>query len=111
MKDFMYKCLNAKKKAVLNAKKKKNPGLLFNGCKLSTPPNIIIPPIEMPNGEYDFGVSIYNTIFNKQPKPLQQTYLTLFREDPLTKVKNYKMLEDAMNNLVEKYVGFDSRTI
>jgi DNA-directed RNA polymerase II subunit RPB2 len=104
MKDFMYKCLNAKKQAVFN--EKKQPGVKFNGCKLSTPPNIIIPPRELPNGEYEFGVSIYNTIFNKQPKQTQQIYLKLFREDPSTKVKNYKMLEDTMNNLVEKYVDF-----
>jgi hypothetical protein len=96
MKDFMYKCVNAKKKG--------GPG--FNGCRLPTPPNIIIPPRETSNGQYDFGVSIYNIAFNKQPKSLQQTYLTFYKEDPATKVKNYKMLEDAMNSLVEKEVDF-----
>ena len=96
MKDFMYKCLNARKKE----------GLAYNGCRLPTPPNIIIPPKVMPNGQYDFGVSIYNSAFNKQPKSLQETYLTFYREDPQTKVKDYKMLEDAMNNLVEKEVDF-----
>jgi len=96
MKDFMYKCVNARKKE----------GPQFNGCRLPTPPNIIIPPREKSNGQYDFGVSIYNTAFNKQPKSLQQTYLTFYKEDPATKIKNYKMLEDAMNSLVEKEVDF-----
>lgn len=96
MKDFMYKCLNAKQVE----------GKQYNGCRLPTPSNLIIPPRELPSGQYDFGVSIYNTAFNKQPKSLQQTYLTFYREDPQTKVKNYKMLEDAMNNLVEKEVDF-----
>jgi len=93
MKDFMYKCLNARKKGGLE-------------CRLPTPPNIIIPPREMPNGQYDFGVSIYNTAFNKQPSSLQKTYLTFYKEDLQTKEKNYSMLEDAMNNLVEKEVDF-----
>ena len=96
MKDFMYKCVNARKKE----------GPAFNGCRLPTPPNIIIPPKVMPNGQYDFGVSIYSSAFNKLPKSLQQTYLSFYREDPETKVKNYKMLEDAINALVEKEVDF-----
>jgi hypothetical protein len=96
MKDFMYKCLNAK---IIE-------GTKFNGCKLPTPPNLIIPPREMQNGNYDFGVSIYNTAFNKQPESLQKTYLTFYKEDPTTKEKNYEMLEDAMNSLVEKEVDF-----
>jgi hypothetical protein len=96
MKDFMYKCLNAPKKE----------GVKYNGCKLPTPPNIIIPPKQMPNGQYDFGVSIYNTVFNKLAKSSQQTYLTFYKEDPATKVKNYNMLIDSMNRLVEQELDF-----
>lgn len=94
MKDFMHTCLNAKQ----------TQGAQFNGCRLTTPSNIIIPPKQMPNGQYDFGVPIYNTAFNKQPSALQKTYLTFYKEDPATKSKNYKMLEDALNTLVEKEV-------
>ena len=96
MKDFMYKCLNAQKRE----------GLQYNGCRLPTPSNLIIPPKEMPNGQYDFGVSIYNNAFNKLSKSLQQTYLTFYKEEPETKFKNYRMFEDAMNSLVEKEVDF-----
>jgi hypothetical protein len=96
MKDFMHKCLNAKQRE----------GKQYNGCRLPTPPNLIIPPKEMSNGQYDFGVSIYNNAFNKLPKSLQQTYLTFYKEDPDTKIKNYRMFEDAMNALVEKEVDF-----
>lgn len=95
MEEFMYKCVNDRIKPN------------FQGCRLVIPPNIIVPPNKLPNGQYDFGVSIYNDVFNKQPKSLQDTYLTLYRDDPITKVKNYKMLEDALNTLVEKEVGFD----
>lgn len=97
MVDFMHQCLNAPRKE----------GNHFNGCSLSTPPNLIIPPKQTSTGQYDFGVSIYNIAFNKQPKSLQQTYLTFYKEDPTTKEKNYKMLEDAMNRLVESEVNFD----
>ena len=60
----------------------------------------------MENGQYDFGVSIYNKAFNKMPKTLQQTYLTFYSENPSTKEKNYNMLINAMNDLVEKEVNF-----
>jgi len=96
MNEFMDACINSNENGNGN-----------NKCKLTTPPNINIPPKLMSNGLYDFGVSIYNIAFNKQPKTLQQTYLTFYKEDPVTKMKNYKMLEDVMNNLVEKEVGYN----
>jgi hypothetical protein len=92
MKDFMHNCVNKKNEA----------------CELTTPPNLVIPPRKMENGQYDFGVSIYNKTFNSQSKTLQDTYLALYNEDPDTKVKNYKMLEEALNKLVEKEVEFSS---
>ena len=96
MKDFMYKCLNDKQKE----------GAQHNGCRLSAPPNLIIPPKQLSNGQYDFGVSIYNTAFNKLSSSLQQTYLTFYKENPETKERNYNMLISAMNDLVEKEVDF-----
>lgn len=88
MKDFMYHCVNDK----------------HGVCGLTTPPNLIIPPKQMQNGQYDFGVSIYNKVFNKQPKTLQESYLTFYKEDPATKEKNYIMFENAVNKLVENEV-------
>lgn len=96
MKEFMNKCVN----------ERKNHGSGWNGCKLTTPPNIVIPPKKMENGEYDFGVAIYNKAFNKQPETIKNTYLTFYKEDPETKEKNYSMLMDAMNRLVENEVNF-----
>ena len=96
MNDFMYKCVN----------ERINHGSQWSGCKLPTPPNIVIPPREMENGQYDFGISIYNKAFNRQPKTLQKTYLTFYKEDPQTKERNYNMLIDAMNRLVENEVNF-----
>jgi hypothetical protein len=96
MKKFMNKCINDRKK----------PG--FNGCKLVTPPNIVIPPRKMDNGQYDFGVSIYNTVFNKLSKSVQETYLylTFYDEDPAKKIKKYDMFTIGMNKLVEQEVNF-----
>lgn len=106
MKDFMKKCVN----------ERKNHGPDWGGCRLTTPPNLIIPPREMANGEYDFGVSIYNKVFNGTPVPgsngikvdpsTKQTLLTLYKEDPITKIKDYSMLEEAMNRYVEQYLNF-----
>jgi hypothetical protein len=98
MNEFMKKCVNEQIKKPIG----------WNGCRLTTPPNIVIPPRKMENGQYDFGVSIYNEVFNKQPTSLQNTYLTFYKNDPSTKEKNYKMLEDALNLLVEKEVNFST---
>jgi hypothetical protein len=91
MKEFMNKCVNE-----------------GGSCRLTTPPNIVIPPRKMDNGKYDFGVSIYNKVFNKLEETTQTTYLALYKEDPVTKTKDYKAFEDEINKLVEQEVNFDS---
>ena len=96
MNEFMHKCVNERKKH--------GPG--WDDCRLTEPPNLVIPPREMENGQYDFGVSIYNKSFNKMAQSLKNTYLTFYKEDPQTKQKNYNMLIDALNRLVEKEVNF-----
>jgi hypothetical protein len=96
MKEFMYKCVNERIKQ----------GPSWNGCKLTTPPNIVIPPRKMENGQYDFGISIYNKVFSKLPQSSQELYLTFYKEDHVSKVKNYNMLEEAINGLVQKEVEF-----
>jgi hypothetical protein len=92
MKDFMYKCVNDRKKG--------------KGCEVIAPKNLIIPPNKLENGKYDFGVQIYSDLFNTKLDPsTQNTYLTLFNEKD--GVKNYDMLIHAMNNLVAKETGFN----
>ena len=97
MNQFMYKCVNDRTKPD------------FYGCNITTPPNIIIPPREVENGKYDFGVSVYNKVFNDLPKEKQSEYLTYYTIDPKTKVKNYDKLEDEMNKLVELKFEFPQR--
>lgn len=96
MNEFMHKCVNERIRH----------GPQWNGCRLTAPPNLVIPPRKMENGQYDFGVSIYNKSFSKLSKTLQDTYLTFYKEDPQSKEKNYNILIDAMNSLVEKEVNF-----
>ena len=96
MKEFMHKCVNDKI----------SHGPQWNGCKLTAPPNLVIPPRKMQNEQYDFGVSIYNKVFNKLSASEQNTYLTLYKQDQTTYEKNYDMLIDAMNRLVENEVNF-----
>jgi hypothetical protein len=92
MKDFMNKCLN---------KPKNEP------CSLTIPPNLIIPPIlNETTKQYDFGVLIYNKVFNDLPQITKNTYLKLYKLDTSTKAKNYGQLENAMNNLVEQELKF-----
>lgn len=99
MKLFMENCVNHKDNEQ------------FHNCKLPTPPNLILPPKQMNNGQYDFGVSIYNKVFNIQPKSVQSIYLSYYKEDPSTKSKNYSQLEDVLNKLVEIEVSKDSNSM
>lgn len=95
MNDFMFKCVNTRQK----------PG--NNGCELTTPPNLIVPPNKKSETEYDFGVPIYNKVFNKFPESLKKTYLTFYKTDTSTGAKDYKMLEESMNRAVGQELDFD----
>lgn len=91
MKEFMHKCVNARAKG--------------EACEIFSPSDLILPPIKLENSQYDFGIQIYSDVFNKLVVPIQDNYLKLFSEKD--GVKNYSMLEDAMNNLVSKETGFE----
>ena len=91
--DFMYNCLNDRLK----------PG--FAGCKLPAPKDLKIPPEKGANGLYDFGVKIYNDVFNKLSSTLQDTYLTMYKE--ADGVKNYDMFTNAVTDAVAKEVDLD----
>lgn len=94
MKDFMHKCVNSR------------------SCKLTTPPNLIIPPkFNQSNETYDFGVPIYNKAFNKLDIQSKETYLSLYKIDSVSKSKDYNQLENAINDLVEREVNFDKINI
>ena len=90
MKDFMYKCVNAR----ANGK----------ACEITSPTNLKVPPIKLENGKYDFGLQIYSDLFNNLPVPTQENYLKLFSEKD--GIKNYGMLENAINNLLAKETDF-----
>jgi hypothetical protein len=95
MNEFMFKCVNTRQI-------KGN-----TGCELTTPPDIILPPKQKSENEYDFGVSVYNKVFNKLPKTAQTTYLTLYKLDTQTGEKDYKVLIETLNRLVGQELGFD----
>jgi hypothetical protein len=73
-------------------------------CKFITPSNLILPPQILDDGKYDFGNEVYNNIFNKLDKPYQNTLLTVYSVK--NGVKNYKMLEDVLGNIVAKELSF-----
>ena len=91
MTEFMYNCVNARAKR--------------EACKFTAPSDLKVPPEPLPNGQYDFGVPIYNDEFNKLSKTLQETYLSQYS----TKdgVKNYGTLLNSMNDLVARAVEFN----
>ena len=74
-------------------------------CKFITPPNLNLPPKKLSDGQYDFGVKIYNEVFSKLSQQTRQTYLTL--NSVKQGKKDFSLLETAMNNLVAKEVDFD----
>lgn len=81
------------------------PSAFKNEFKTNINQNLILPPKQMNNGQYDFGVAIYNEVFNAQPKSVQDAYLTYYKVDPSTKEKNYNQLEYELNKLVEVEVS------
>jgi len=91
MEDFMFSCVNAR--------------LSRKPCKFIAPKELKIPPDTLPNGKYDFGVKIYNDVFDTLGPSIQNTYMTL--HSTKDGVKNYDMFRDAMNDLVAKAVDFN----
>ena len=82
--------------------------LLTKPCIFISPSNLILPPqinpLEDGKEEYDFGNKVYNDLFNAFNPSYQSTLLTLYT----TKdgIKNYKMLEDTLNSILEQNLGF-----
>lgn len=69
-----------------------------------SPENLILPPQILDDGTYDFGINIYNDIFNKLDKSYQKTLLTLYTDE--NGVKNYNMLINALSGLIGNELGF-----
>jgi hypothetical protein len=68
MKLFMFNCVNA----LANNKM----------CNFTSPPELKLPPnqIELPDGKYDFGVPIYNEVFNKLSEKQKKAYLSFYSQ-------------------------------
>jgi hypothetical protein len=85
--------------------------ILQKPCVFITPSNLILPPqisnIEKDGKEkveYDFGNKVYNDLFNAFSPGYQSTLLTLYSKKD--GIKNYKMMEDTLNSLLEQELGF-----
>lgn len=85
--------------------------ILQKPCVFMTPSNLILPPqishIEKDGKEkeeYDFGNKLYNDLFNGFNPSYQSTLLTLYSKKD--GIKNYKMMEDTLNGLLEQELGF-----
>lgn len=91
MQDFMANCVAARASG--------------KPCTLTQPKNLFLPPEIDPDGNYNFGYSIYNEAFNTLPEQQKKLYLTFYNEKD--GIRNYNMLANAMNDLVSKMVKFD----
>ena len=87
---------------VINCYKSKQSG---KQCEFTSPKNLIIPPQIMDDDEYDFGNETYNNMFNKLDKSYQNTLLSLYNNKD--GVRTYKILLDALDNILKKQLGFD----
>lgn len=98
LQEFMDSCTNLR--------------LMGKPCVFISPGNLILPPIIIhvdkdgtEKEEYDFGNKVYNDMFNNFDSSYKDTLLTLYSKKD--GVKNYKMLEDALNSILEKNLGFN----
>jgi hypothetical protein len=78
-------------------------------CVFVSPDNLLLPPLLLDNGNYDFDVEAYNTMFNKLDKSYQKTLLTLSSKNETTGITNYSMLEITLNNLLAKELDFNNK--
>lgn len=98
LQEFMDSCTNLR--------------LMRKPCVFLSPSNLILPPqiIHVDKDgtekeEYDFGNKVYNDLFNDFNSSYKDTLLTLYSKKD--GIKNYKMLEDALNGILEKNLGFN----
>lgn len=68
-------------------------------------PNLIIPPNIIDNNQYDFGVEVYNNIFNNLPEFQKNTILSFKSKNDNNKNDN-SLLLNALGLVVGKEVGF-----
>ena len=93
LQEFMDNCVRAR--------------LQSKSCEFTNPSNLIIPPQLVEDGMYDFGNSVYNTIFNKFDESYKDTLLSLFSTNQEDGVKNYSMLENTLADIVKKNLKFN----
>jgi hypothetical protein len=91
LKDFMANCIIARK--------------LKKPCTITAPKNLKVPPTLLPNGEYNFGVKIYNDVFNKLTKQEQQIFLS-YHTPNNDGSRNWTAVINKLNYLVSKELGF-----
>ena len=85
MKLFMFNCVNS----IANKKL----------CSFTSPPDLKLPPnqIELPDGKLDFGVPIYNEVYNKLDPLQKRNYLS-----------NVSIFKTMMNKDVARLLDFES---
>jgi hypothetical protein len=93
LKEFMFNCVNAQ----ANGEK----------CQMIAPPNLKSPPnqIVLPNGELDFGVPIYNEVYNNLDANDKKNYLLLSTTVNGKKVYNDELFKNIMNKKVAAEIG------
>jgi len=93
LKQFMYKCVNAK----ANNEK----------CRFTPPPNLVYPGFHkvLPNGEYDFGVPIYNEVFNELSEMQQKVLMSSKKIQGIDYI-DPKLFDQFMNTAIAKKLDF-----
>jgi hypothetical protein len=91
MKKFMHSCVNLKQQG--------------KACEIVAPDDLIIPPRISESGQYDFGIDIYNQLFNNMPESLQDIYLNFYKTNESGE-KDYTKLINELNRLVADDTGF-----
>jgi len=88
MKLFMFNCVNS----IANKKL----------CSFTSPPDLKLPPnqIELPDGKLDFGVAIYNEVYNKLDPLHKRNYLA-----------NENIFKTMMNKDVARLLDFEPNSL
>ena len=99
MKSFMFNCVNAK----ANGK----------SCKMVAPPDLKVPPnqIRLPDGTYDFGVPIYNEVYNNLSETTKRNFLLLSTTKNGETTYNDDMFKLMMNRALLQYLGLNENNL
>jgi len=89
--NFMHDCVNKKYKG--------------EKCVFVSPPDLILPPIDLGNDKYNLGNTVYNYHFNKLSKDQKDYYMNQLNKDSKSNKSKLQKLQKLLNEFIRKQIA------